>query len=46
MIVVLAFTIMHASMVLLGVVGLAKALSGKCWRYPVFGKALPHGCPY
>ena len=45
MIVVLAFTIMHASMVLLGVVGLAKALSGKCWRYPLFGKALPRGCP-
>jgi uncharacterized membrane protein len=46
MIVVLAFTIMHASMVLLGVVGLARAMAGKCWRYPLFGKALPRDCPY
>ncbi len=44
MIVVILFTIIHATMVLLGVVGLAKALSGKCWRYPVVGKALPHNC--
>lgn len=44
MIVIILFTIIHASMVLLGVVGLAKALSGKCWRYPLVGKALPHNC--
>lgn len=44
MIVVFLFTIVHASMVLLGVVGLAKAMAGKCWRYPLFGKALPPGC--
>ena len=43
--VVLAFTIIHASMVLLGVLGLARALAGKCWRYPLFGHALPNGCP-
>ena len=43
--VVLVFTIIHATMVLLGVLGLAKAMSGKCWRYPVFGYALPPGCP-
>jgi len=44
MIVVPVFTLAHASMVLLGVVGLAKAMSGKCWRFPLFGKALPRGC--
>jgi hypothetical protein len=44
MIVVIVFTIIHATMVLFGVLGLAKAMAGKCWRYPVFGRALPHGC--
>ncbi len=44
-IVVIVFTIIHASMVLLGVLGLAKAMAGKCWRYPVFGKKLPPDCP-
>ena len=44
MIVVIVFTIIHATMVLFGVLGLAKAMSGKCWRYPVFGKALPRDC--
>ena len=45
MIVVIVFTIIHATMVLFGVLGLAKAMSGKCWRYPVFGKTLPRDCP-
>jgi uncharacterized membrane protein len=45
MIVVIVFTIIHATMVLLGVLGLAKAMAGKCWRYPVFGHALPDNCP-
>jgi hypothetical protein len=44
-IVVLVFTIMHASMVLLGILGLAKALAGKCYRFPVVGRPLPQGCP-
>lgn len=44
-IVVIVFTIIHATMVLLGVLGLAKAMAGKCWRYPVFGKKLPADCP-
>ena len=43
-IVVILFTIIHATMVLFGVLGLAKAMAGKCWRYPLFGRALPHGC--
>ena len=45
MIAIITFTIIHATMVLLGVFGLAKALSGKCWRYPVVGKPLPANCP-
>ncbi len=45
MIVVLVFTIIHATMVLFGVLGLAKAMAGKCWRYPLFGTALPSDCP-
>ena len=45
MIVVIVFTIIHATMVLLGVLGLAKAMAGKCWRYPVFGTRLPPDCP-
>ncbi|MAT64652.1 MAG: hypothetical protein CMN57_03305 [Gammaproteobacteria bacterium] len=28
---------MHATLVLLGVLGLARALSGKAWRYPLVG---------
>ncbi len=44
-IIVILFTILHATMVLLGVFGLSKALAGKCWRYPVIGKPLPHNCP-
>jgi hypothetical protein len=42
---VITFTIIHATMVLLGVFGLAKALSGKCWRYPLVGTTLPANCP-
>ena len=45
MIVVIVFTIIHATMVLFGVLGLARAMAGKCWRYPVFGYALPDNCP-
>ena len=33
----LYFTVCHASLVLLGIVGLAKALSGQSWRYPLIG---------
>lgn len=41
---IITFTIIHATMVLFGVYGLAKALAGKCWRYPLVGKALPANC--
>ena len=45
MIAIITFTIVHATMVFLGVIGLAKALAGKCWSYPVVGRRLPPGCP-
>jgi len=41
---IITFTIIHATMVLFGVFGLAKALAGKCWRYPLVGKPLPATC--
>ncbi|MCW8919086.1 MAG: hypothetical protein OQL08_09775 [Gammaproteobacteria bacterium] len=34
---ILYFTVCHASLVLLGVVGLAKAMAGLSWRYPLIG---------
>lgn len=36
-IVVLYFTCVHSTLILLGVVGLTRALAGKPWRYPVIG---------
>ena len=43
--VILYFTVCHSTLVLLGVVGLAKAMAGQCWRYPLVGRPLPAGCP-
>jgi hypothetical protein len=37
-IVVLYFTICHATLVLLGVMGLAKAMAGQNFRYPLIGR--------
>ena len=34
---ILYFTVCHASLVLLGVVGLSKAMAGLSWRYPLIG---------
>jgi hypothetical protein len=42
--VILYFTVCHSALVLLGMLGLAKALAGKCWRFPLVGRALPAGC--
>ncbi len=42
---ILYFTVCHSTLVLLGVVGLAKAMAGQCWRYPLIGRPLPPGCP-
>lgn len=37
-IVILYFTFVHASLVLLGVFALSKALAGQCWTMPVVGQ--------
>jgi hypothetical protein len=37
---VLYFTCIHSTLVLLGVAGLARALAGQCFRYPVIGPRL------
>jgi hypothetical protein len=29
---------------MLGILGLAKAMAGQCWRYPLVGRPLPPGC--
>jgi len=39
------FTLCHASLVLLGILGLAKAMAGQCWRFPLVGRPLPAACP-
>lgn len=44
MIVVLYFTIVHSTFILLGIFGLVKALSGECWKYPLVGRPKPDGC--
>ena len=37
---ILYFTVCHAGLVVLGIAGLAKAIAGQPWRYPLIG---PHG---
>lgn len=41
MFVVLYFTACHSTFIFLGMVGLAKAMAGKPWRYPLVGRACP-----
>ena len=41
---ILWFTVIHSILVLLGVVGLAKAMAGQCWRFPLIGRPLPADC--
>ncbi len=43
--VIIYFTVCHSALVLFGVVGLAKAMAGQCWRFPLVGRPLPPGCP-
>jgi hypothetical protein len=40
-IVILYFTLCHSAFVVFGAVGLAKALAGQCWRYPLVGAPVP-----
>jgi len=42
---IIYFTVCHSMLVLCGAFGLAKAMSGQCWRYPLVGTPLPAGCP-
>ena len=44
-VVITYFTVCHASLVLLGILGLAKAMAGQGWRFPLLGRPLPAGCP-
>lgn len=37
MYVIIYFTAGHSTLILLGMMGLAKAMAGKQWRYPLFG---------
>jgi hypothetical protein len=39
------FTLCHSSLVVLGAFGLAKAMAGQCWRFPLVGRPLPADCP-
>lgn len=34
---VLYFTFVHSTLILLGVLGLSRAINGRTWRYPVIG---------
>jgi hypothetical protein len=42
--VILYFTFCHSTLVLLGIVGLAKAMAGQCWQFPLVGRPLPLDC--
>jgi uncharacterized Tic20 family protein len=44
-ILILYFTLAHSSLVVCGAIGLARALAGQCWRYPLVGRPLPADCP-
>ncbi len=44
-IVITYFTICHSLLVVFGAYGLAKAIAGQCWRYPLLGPPLPADCP-
>lgn len=34
---ILYFTVCHTSLVLMGIIGLARAMAGRPWRFPLFG---------
>lgn len=44
-VVIVYFTVFHSTLVLLGILGLARAMAGQCWRYPLVGRPLPEECP-
>lgn len=44
MIAVIYFTLVHSTFILLGMIGLVKALAGQCWSYPLVGRPIPENC--
>lgn len=44
-VVILYFTFVHSTLVIFGMVGLSKAMSGQCWRMPLIGGRLVCRCP-
>ena len=43
-VVITYFTVCHSTLVMLGILGLAKAMSGQCFRFPLVGRPLPEEC--
>lgn len=43
-VVIIYFTICHSTLILVGMLGLAKAMAGKCYRFPLIGRDLPIEC--
>ncbi|MEW8070175.1 MAG: hypothetical protein AB2810_05220 [Candidatus Thiodiazotropha endolucinida] len=44
MVAIIYFTVCHSTLILIGMLGLAKAMAGKCYRYPLIGRVLPEAC--
>jgi hypothetical protein len=44
LVVITYFTVCHSTLILFGMLGLAKAMAGQCYRFPVLGPPLPPGC--
>ncbi len=40
LIVIIYFTMVHSTFIILGMIGLIKAMAGQCWRYPLVGRAI------
>jgi uncharacterized Tic20 family protein len=40
LLVILYFTVCHSTLVLLGMLGLVKAMAGQCFRFPLVGRPL------
>lgn len=43
-VVITYFTLCHAMLVMFGAYGLAKAMAGQCWRFPLVGRPLLAAC--
>lgn len=40
LIVILYFTMVHSTFIILGMIGLIKAMAGQCWQYPLVGRRI------